>query len=1253
MPDTSSRTPVESQPLVMPTTAVSSTSANSLLSYKVILVFNENDVVNTRRAPYEVRKRLLNFLFAAFHQSPKFVTILKTFVMEVEYGEQAPHHDFDGHSSRKVDKESVGSSTSRVVMFDTILTVVSNVSKVLPAVVASPTGVLRMLTARKRVHPYPARIPANRKRFHSSSSSLPRLLIHTLLGLHEIVRDSLTSSSERPPHSPTTHSHAPSLSAGPSQKRCRGFSASSSLEDSCDRSIKVGSEENIDSDVMANIKAHITAEAAAAEETRVETEVRFEGDDEAKDEAESSARGTVEIEVDRVIELEIPADETYVQRFTDIKEDHRVQEVRALADERKMTHMRERISVLDGSNMRLISALAEERRRADSVWRRMGTLTIIRSGVTPEAIDEMITRRLAKALAEQEANSNVGPIIKSESENRDANKNGNGRRHRNGNGGRGNGGRNRNNNNCNGDQGGNTVGDGIVAHECTYKEFLNCQPFNFKGTDGAIGFNYHKRTIRSEAAYALKWTELMKLMTEVYCLMNEIQKIESELWNLMDFLEVFPEDLPGLPPTRQVEFQIDLVSGAAPVAHLVLRLRELWSCSSKRRRDLSGCALTTISKPMTKLTQKTVKFDWVEKEEAIFQLLKQKLCSAPILALPEGSEDFVVYCDASHKRAWSYGLCFKDLEALPVRKGLDRNLPLVEFAYNNNYNTSIKAALFEALYNRKCRSAIYWVEVGDSQLTSPEIIHETTEKIIQIKSQIQAARHAESFPMERGDTFWQMGKAEPTLHWTIHDSCQALDEGYSSKNYVRKFLRALHPKWRAKVTAIEESKELTSLSLDELIENLKVYEIIIKKDSEIVKAKVERKSLALKAKKESSDKECLTFESEDEEYAMAVRDFKKFFKRLLDSCGDSNHLIRECPKPPKDKNQRAFIKGSYSDGGEEDDEKVKNETCLVAQASNNALDKEEAIKVTKKKNLENVVEDETLEIDEIEESRNLPLENVIRNLNQRALRREGIVSQNKARLVAQGYNQQEGINYDENYTSVARLESVRILLAYACALDFKPFQMDVKSAFVNGLINEEVYVAQPSRFIDLEKSDDVYKLKKALYGLKKHPKLGDSKPMKTPMSSDTKLTKDEECESVDSTKYQGIIGSLYLTEIRPDIMFSVCLYARFQEDSKTSHLEAVKRIFQYIKGTTYLGLWYPKGTDIETVVYAKFDHAGDYLDRKSTSSICTFVGCCLTSWFSKKQIALAISTTKAKYVSAGKACQQALWMKQALIDYDV
>nr|GEV58207.1 copia protein [Tanacetum cinerariifolium] len=276
------------------------------------------------------------------------------------------------------------------------------------------------------------------------------------------------------------------------------------------------------------------------------------------------------------------------------------------------------------------------------------------------------------------------------------------------------------------------------------------------------------------------------------------------------------------------------------------------------------------------------------------------------------------------------------------------------------------------------------------------------------------------------------------------------------------------------------------------------------------------------------------------------------------------------------------------------------------------LDEVEAVKITKKKNLENNIEHETLVIDEIvnvKESRNHPLENVIENLNQRTLRNKldenGIVSRNKAKLVAQGYNQQKGIDYDETYAVVARLESIRILLAHACGLDFKILQMDVKSAFITGLISEEVYMAQPPGFIDFEKPGHVYKLKKALYGLKQAPKA------------------------------------------------CVCLCARFQEDPKTSYLEAVKRIFRYIKGTTHLGLWYPKGTDIETIVYADYDHAGDYVHRKSTSGICTFMGCCLTYWFSKKQTVLVISTTKAEYISARKARQQSLWMKQAIVDYDV
>ncbi|GJR71282.1 copia protein [Tanacetum coccineum] len=197
---------------------------------------------------------------------------------------------------------------------------------------------------------------------------------------------------------------------------------------------------------------------------------------------------------------------------------------------------------------------------------------------------------------------------------------------------------------------------------------------------------------------------------------------------------------------------------------------------------------------------------------------------------------------------------------------------------------------------------------------------------------------------------------------TIITSLKALDEGFSSKNYVRKFLRALHPKWRAKVTGIEKSKDFSSLALDELIGNLKVHEVVLEKDSKIYKGKKKRvKSVALKAKKESSDDETLISGSDDEKYDMAVRNFKKFFRRKgkfvrqpreekksfrqrdekkgksdrkCFRCGDPNHVIGNCLKPSRNKDKKAFIRGSWSDSKNDTEYKTNNETYLMAQSSN-------------------------------------------------------------------------------------------------------------------------------------------------------------------------------------------------------------------------------------------------------------------------------------------------------------------------------
>ena len=369
----------------------------------------------------------------------------------------------------------------------------------------------------------------------------------------------------------------------------------------------------------------------------------------------------------------------------------------------------------------------------------------------------------------------------------------------------------------------------------------------------------------------------------------------------------------------------------------------------------------------------------------------------------------------------------------------------------------------------------------------------------------------------------------------------------------------------------------------------------------------------------------------------------------------------------------------------------------------------------------------------------------------------GIVIRNKARLVAKGYNQEEGIDFDETFAPVARLEAIRLLLAFACHMNFNLFQMDVKSAFLNGFINEEVYVEQPPGFEDHEFSNHVFKLHKALYGLKQAPRAwydrlskfliendfargnvdktlflkrkdkdllvvqiyvddiifgatNDSlcqefaklmqgefemsmmgelnfflglqikqckegifinqtkytrellkkfgmetmKPLGTPMSPSCKLDKDEEGKKVDQKYYRGIIGSLlYLTASRPDIMFSVCLCARFQSEPKESHLIAVKRILRYLNGTKNVGLWYSRDSTLNLIAYSDSDYAGCKLDRKSTSGACQFLGSNLISWFSKKQNFVALSTAEAEYVAAGSCCAQILWIKRQLEDYGI
>ncbi|WVZ70946.1 hypothetical protein U9M48_019575 [Paspalum notatum var. saurae] len=144
--------------------------------------------------------------------------------------------------------------------------------------------------------------------------------------------------------------------------------------------------------------------------------------------------------------------------------------------------------------------------------------------------------------------------------------------------------------------------------------------------------------------------------------------------------------------------------------------------------------------------------------------------------------------------------------------------------------------------------------------------------------------------------------------------------------------------------------------------------------------------------------------------------------------------------------------------------------------------------------------------------------------------------------------------------------------------------------------------------------------------------MGDSKPMTTPMSTNTALDADEDGEAVDQKEFRGMISSLlYLTATRPDIQFTVCLCARYQASPRTSHRQAVKRIFRYLKFTPELGLWYSSDSSLSLRGFSDADHAGCRIDRKSTSGTCQLLGTSLVSWSSRKQGGVALSTTEAEY----------------------
>ncbi|GJX79920.1 retrotransposon protein, putative, ty1-copia subclass [Tanacetum coccineum] len=270
---------------------------------------------------------------------------------------------------------------------------------------------------------------------------------------------------------------------------------------------------------------------------------------------------------------------------------------------------------------------------------------------------------------------------------------------------------------------------------------------------------------------------------------------------------------------------------------------------------------------------------------------------------------------------------------------------------------------------------------------------------------------------------------------------------------------------------------------------------------------------------------------------------------------------------------------------------------------------------------------------------------------------------NKARLVARGYRQEEGIDFEESFAPVARLDAIRISLAYAAHMNMIVYQMDVKTTFLNGIMREEVYVSQPYGFVDKDNLNHglqisqslrgifLNKLKYALESLKKYG-MESSDPVDTPMVEKSKLDEDPEGKAIDPTHYRGMVGTLmYLIASRPDLTFAVCMCARYQAKPTEKHLHAVKRIFKYPRETVNRGLWYPKDFSIALTTYADADHAGFQDTRRSTSGSVQLLRDKVVSWSSKRQKSAAISSTKPEYIALSGCCAQVLWMRSQLTDY--
>ncbi|GJW78292.1 retrovirus-related pol polyprotein from transposon TNT 1-94 [Tanacetum coccineum] len=300
----------------------------------------------------------------------------------------------------------------------------------------------------------------------------------------------------------------------------------------------------------------------------------------------------------------------------------------------------------------------------------------------------------------------------------------------------------------------------------------------------------------------------------------------------------------------------------------------------------------------------------------------------------------------------------------------------------------------------------------------------------------------------------------------------------------------------------------------------------------------------------------------------------------------------------------------------------------------------------------------------------------------------GGIQKNKARLVARGYRQEEGIDFEESFAPVARLKAIIIFLAFAAQMNMVVYQMDVKTAFLNGNLRKEVYVSQPDGFVDLDNPNRVYKLKKALYGLKQAPRAWYDMLSSFLISQDfskgsvdpTLLIRKEGKELLQVQVYvDDIIFAAYTPKLSDLFAKIMCLKFKMSMMEKISFFLGLQ-IFQNPRGIFINQSKYAleslkkydfdscdpmdthmvekskldedkEGKAVDPSHYRDADHAGCQDTRRSTSGSMQFMGDRLVRWSSKRQKSTAISSTEAEYIAMSGCCGHILWMRSQLTDY--